>query len=498
MRTYKVYKILAVSTLTICFFFNLLPLSTRTLAANIDTTASQIDFSQEPEDVPLPLNQEVMEMIKFFQTERRGQIQKALSKMDQYLPMFKQILKEEGVPEVLAYLPFIESAYDPIARSNVGARGIWQFMPSTGRRYGLRVDSWVDERIHPEKSCRAAARYLKNYYNKFGNWTLAVAAYNAGPTRINRAVRKLKTSDFWKIKKSRYIRSQTKRYIPAFIAGVHIARSPYNYGFLYISHSSPEYETVTIPESTDLAVIAKCIGTDTKTLHNLNPELKRSVTPYNYTDYELRIPVGTKSKFDTEFVKIPASERLVKTYHKVRRGDTLSQIATKYGTSVRDLMKANGLTSAHRLSVGKTLLVPLIPGYTASDLKSYNTGYTPRSRYSAGQKLTHKVRWGDSLYKIANRYRTDIHSICQWNSIDTNTVIKPGMYLTVYYKKRVGSDTTVQNSFPTGEHLTYVVRKGDSLFSIARRHNTTIKKIKAANNMRGSRLYPGDKLLIPR
>ncbi len=470
-------------------------------ACSVTITAKELDKKQfispirhipELDGVPLPMNDDVLKMIKFFQTERREPILKALSLMDRYLEDFKRIFREEGIPEVIAYLPFIESAYDPLARSNVGARGIWQFMPSTGRMFGLKINSWIDERAHPEKSCRAAARYLNQYYKKFGSWTLAIAAYNAGPTRINRAVRRLGTSDFWRIKKSRYIRGQTKRYIPAFIAGVHIARNPHFYGFLYTKKPLPESETVTIEGPADLSIIAKCAETDVKTIREMNPELRRSITPYSHKTYEINIPKNSKEKFLKAFAEIPEEKRIVKTYYKIRRGDTLSHIARKFGTSVRELMSANNLRSTRHLRIGRTLVVPLIPGYSSYKYaESSYRGGTP-SKYKRGQKLTHRVRRGDSLYKIARRYRTDIKSLCEWNNISASGTLHPGKKLVVYYRTRSGKEPLSE-----GKHVVYTVRYGDSLYSIARAYNTTVRSLRKLNNIRHSKIYPGDTLLIP-
>jgi membrane-bound lytic murein transglycosylase D len=454
---------------------------------------NRISNNTQSDVVPLPLNKDVLKMIKFFQTERRESILKALTLMDRHLDDFRKIFREEGIPEVIAYLPFIESAYDPVAKSSAGARGIWQFMPSTARIYGLRVDSWIDERVDPEKSCRAAAKYLGYYYNKFGNWTLTIAAYNAGPTRIRRAIRRLGTRDFWKIKKSRYIRSQTKRYIPAFIAGVHIARNPYLYGFIYAKKRKTVYDIVNIHSPTDLSVVAKCVNTDIHYIRKLNPELSRSITPYKYKKYPLRIPIGTRETFLAAYAKIPESKRIIKTFYKVRRGDTLSVISRRYGVSVREIMSSNHIRSTRRLRIGQTLTIPLIPGY--SNYKTRYASASPRkykSKYTKGQKIIHKIRRGDSLYKLAGKYRTDIYSICSWNGIDARHTLYPGRKITLYYRKTLKNITQ-----PTGKTFVYTVRRGDSLYKIARAHNTTIAMLKRANNLRKSRLFPGEKLIIP-
>jgi membrane-bound lytic murein transglycosylase D len=458
------------------------------------------------EEIPLPLNQDVLDMIFFFQTERVPQIEKALSLMDRYLVRMQEIFREEGIPEVLAYLPFIESAYDPLAKSHVGARGIWQFMPSAAKMYGLKVDYWIDERVDPEKSCRAAAKYLKFYYKKFGDWTLAIASYNAGPTRINRASKKLNTTDFWEIKKSRYIRHQTKSYIPAFIAGVYIAKNPQAFGFKHVKSPLEPYETVIIPDMTELSVIARCAGTDVLALKRLNPELRRQMTPRGHKDYVLRVPAGTAELFAAEFSRIKPEDRIRNLYYTVKSGDTLSSIVKRYRVGVNDLLTMNSLKSTRALKTGSVLIIPIVHGEITSRMiadlepekpEKIKNEIQKQPRYSKGEQVSYKIRFGDSLSLIARRFRTDIGSVCEWNGISQNEVLSPGSRLTIFYSIRVEKDRTAAKASVNGSFLTYVVQQGDTLYDIARNYNVSISNLKSINRIRGSRLYPGDKLLIP-
>ena len=458
------------------------------------------------EDIPLPLNQDVLDMIFFFQTERVPQIEKALSLMDRYLVRMQEIFREEGIPEVLAYLPFIESAYDPLAKSHVGARGIWQFMPSAAKMYGLKIDYWIDERVDPEKSCRAAAKYLKFYYKKFGDWTLAIASYNAGPTRINRASKKLNTTDFWEIKKSRYIRHQTKSYIPAFIAGVYIAKNPQAFGFKHVKSPLEPYETVIIPDMTEMSVIARCAGTDVLTLKRLNPELRRQMTPRGHKDYVLRVPAGTAELFAAEFSRIKPEDRIRNLYYTVKSGDTLSSIAKRYRVGVNDLLTMNSLKSTRALKTGSVLIIPMVHGEITSRMiadlepekpEKIKNEIWKQPRYSKGEQVSYKVRSGDSLSVIARRFRTDIGSVCEWNGISQNEVLRQGSRLIIFYSIRVEKDRTAAKASVNGSFLTYVVQQGDTLYDIARNYNVSISNLKSINRIRGSRLYPGDKLLIP-
>ena len=467
----------------------------------VETPALIID-----EEIPLPLNQDVLDMIFFFQTERVPQIEKALSLMDRYLVRMQEIFREEGVPEVLAYLPFIESAYDPLAKSRVGARGVWQFMPSAAKMYGLKVDYWIDERVDPEKSCRAAAKYLKFYYKKFGDWTLAIASYNAGPTRINRASKKLNTTDFWEIKKSKYIRHQTKSYIPAFIAGVYIAKNPQAFGFKHVKSPLEPYETVIIPDMTELSVIARCAGTDVLTLKRLNPELRRQMTPRGHKDYVLRVPAGTAELFAAEFSRIKPEDRIRNLYYTVKSGDTLSSIAKRYRVGVNDLLTMNSLKSTGALKTGSVLIIPMVHGEITSRMiadlepekpEKIKNEIHKQPRYSKGEQVSYKIRFGDSLSLIAQRFRTDIGSVCEWNGISPNEILRPGSRLTIFYSIRVEKDGTSARKSVDASFLTYVVQQGDTLYDIARNYNVSISNLKSINRIRGSRLYPGDKLLIP-
>ena len=457
-------------------------------------------------DIPLPLNQDVLDMIIFFQTERVQPIEKALSLMDRYLPRMQEIFREEGIPEVLAYLPFIESAYDPLAKSRVGARGIWQFMPAAAKTYGLRVDYWIDERVDPEKSCRAAAKYLKYYYQKFGDWTLAIASYNAGPNRISKASKKLSTKDFWEIRKSKYIRHQTKSYIPAFIAGVYIAQNPTAFGFKHEPIPLELYEVIVIPDMTELSVIASCAGTDVPTLQRLNPELKRQMTPRGYTDYQIRIPAGLSAAFVAEFSKIKPEDRIRNLYYAVKRGDTLSSIAKRYRVSQDELRSINNIRSSRSLKTGSVLIIPVIHGSSVQQMiaeterSSVNESIISKriqQRYSKGERVEYKVRYGDSLSLIAKRFRTNIESVCAWNNINVDQILNSGTRLTVYYLTKVEKGIQPASKAVNSSFLTHVVQQGDTLYDIAKSYNVSIANIKSINRIKGSRLYPGDKLLIP-
>jgi membrane-bound lytic murein transglycosylase D len=271
--------------------------------------------------------------------------------------MMKGILREKGLPEELFYLALIESGYDPMAFSRAKASGIWQFVGKTGKRFGLKVDKWVDERRDPEKSTYAAAAYLKNLYGMFNDWDLAMASYNAGEGRILKAMKKANSQDFWAISQQRTVKRETKEYVPMFLAALTIAQSPDKYGFQNIEYSPPlVYEKVTVPKATSLSTIAKAAETDLSTIQALNPALKKGKTP-PHSSFEIKLPPGKKETFEKNFStlnKPPAKHKK----HRVRKGENISSIAQKYQLTLLDLCDLNDLSPKDRIKPGTILLLP--------------------------------------------------------------------------------------------------------------------------------------------
>jgi membrane-bound lytic murein transglycosylase D len=275
--------------------------------------------------------------------------------------MIKAILRENGLPEDLSYIALIESGLNPKARSRANAVGMWQFIRGTGKRYGLRVDWWIDERMDPEKATVAAAKYLKNLYDQFGSWYLAAAGYNAGEGKISRAVKRHGTDDFWTLAShKRPLKRETKEYVPKYLAAMLIAKDPLVYGFDEQDHTRViAYDKVSIPNATDVRVIAEAAGTTVEEIKALNPELLRWFTPPNYPGYEIKIPAGTKDLFLKRFSDVPPSQRIAFLTHKVKKGETLSKIAKRYGTSVDPIVYLNNLKSTKRIRAGTVLMVPV-------------------------------------------------------------------------------------------------------------------------------------------
>ena len=325
------------------------------------TAESPIEEEEITYDVPVVVNDKVELFIKYFQTRGRKYFEKWLERSEMYLPMLKDIFRQNGLPEDLAYIALIESGFNPNAKSRARAVGMWQFMKWTGKKYGLKVDLWVDERRDPEKATWAAARYLKNLYGIFNSWHLAAASYNAGEGRVLRALKKHKTDDFWVVaKQKKTLKREARDYIPKYIAAMLIAKEPAKYGF-YDLEFEPQsaYAKVAIPGATDLRVIAQACKCSVDDIKELNPELLRWFTPPNESEYEIKLPAEKAEIFKINFAVIPPAERLNFLVHKIKRGETLSTIARRYSTSIESILYLNKMKSAKYVKVGAELVVPI-------------------------------------------------------------------------------------------------------------------------------------------
>jgi len=318
-------------------------------------------LKKEPEfDIPIIINAKVKEFIQHFQTAIRDRFATYLARSERYIAFMKNLLKEHGLPEDMVYLAFIESGFDPHAYSRSKAAGPWQFISWTGKRYGLKVNWWVDERRDPEKSTIAAAKYLKDLYEMFECWYLAAAGYNAGEYKIVRAMKRFRTDDFWMLTKYQYLKRETKNYVPQMIAAALIAKDPEKYGFTDIEYQEPlQYEKVKVPEVTGLSAVAKACETSLEEIRDLNPEILRGVTPPNETEYEVKIPFGKRELFLKNFETLQALERFEFKTHRIKNGETLAGIAKRYRVDLEPMLEINHLKKTSRISKGMTLLIPI-------------------------------------------------------------------------------------------------------------------------------------------
>ena len=472
-----------------------------TAEAEIKTTKS---------DLPLVLNDQVAMFINYFSsTKGRHTLEHGLTRAGQYRDMISQTFKEVGVPQDLIYLAMAESGFQPLAVSHAGARGMWQFMAGRGSMYGLDRNWWVDDRQDPVKSTRAAALHLKDLYGEFGDWYLAMAAYNTGPGNIQHAVERTGYADFWELYKRGVLPKETQNYVPIIVAVTIMAKNPAQYGLQSVVPEKPvPIDEVRINYPVDLRLVAECLDTSAETLQQLNPSLLRMTTPKDQT-FGLNLPAGTKDKYEAAIALIPPDMRTFWRYHRVEYGETLGSIAHKYHTSTSVIEEANNLES-DEVTVGSKLIIPIAQG-SAGDSVTYS------------KKATHyKVRKGDTVGSIADDFQVPVDKVRKWNRLKGNTVAVGRMLL--IYKPLGGSDGHVVASGdddpPTkpGKNVktsasvrsgtkpaslspaaTYhKVKKGETLSSIAQSYNTTVANLKKNNTNLSANLRPGEVLVIHR
>jgi membrane-bound lytic murein transglycosylase D len=448
-------------------------------------------------DIPVVLNPRVLAYIEAFQTRLRDEFESGLKRSGAYLPMIKKIFREEGLPEDLAYMAHQESAFKLNAYSRARAKGMWQFMSFTGRKYGLRSDLWVDERSDFEKATRAAANYLKELHARYGDWYLAMAAYNAGEGKIDRALARSHAKDYWALTKTRYIRTETKWYVAAILASILIDKSPEDYGFFVDLDPELNWDTLTIDKATDLQVVADAAGVPLETVRSLNPELRGLVTPPNRDTYVLRVPDGTKDDVETKFETLADEQRVSWTLHEVRPGETFSFIARKHGIPVRAVLDANPRLAGKRLRRGMVLNIPISKSMPQVSLAAASEDPT----FDMGEKVVHRVRKGETLQQIAAKYRTTIANLRRWNSLN-GTTIRPGQRLVAYYGEKGNGPRPDQDSSNAavsvnGGRIEYRVQTGDTLGSIAVKFGVTSDDLCRWNKLPPDTvLRPGDRVLV--
>jgi membrane-bound lytic murein transglycosylase D len=444
-------------------------------------------------DLPIELNDRVLGFMEYYQKGRgRNSIIAGLERMGMYRPMIEGILKEEGVPLDLIYLCQAESAFLPRALSRASAKGMWQFISSRGAEYGLNQTWWVDERSDPEKSTRAAARHLKDLYADFGDWYLAMAAYNAGPQRIRRALIKTGGTTFWDLADKKALPKETINYIPNIIALAILGSDPDKYGIVFKPKAPLETERVTVDKATDLRVIAEAIGVPLDELRGLNGHVLQMTTPPNDADFELILPRGYADAFEEKVAGLPDNERVRYRYHQVRKGDTLSVIAKKYGSTVAVLRQVNSLTTKSVLSIGQTVLIPSsgvsAPKPASASAKASSTSPTPTSATTT----SYTVRKGDNLSDIATRFHVTVADLKKWNNLSSSQ-INSGRKLIVSQPAVASSSSSSMEP----HKVVHRVQKGETLVKIASDYQTTVDNIISWNTRDDlSVLHPGDQITL--
>ena len=489
-------------------------------------------------EIALDDNEHVQKWVRYFQGKGRPYMQQYLSRSTRYLPMMKNVLRENGLPEELVYISLIESGFSPRAHSRSNAVGYWQFIKSTGRRFGLHVDPFIDERRDPVLSTRAAAEYFKALYSLFGSWHLSMAAYNVGEMRVKRAVTRYYTKDFWAlIKKRRALPAETKNYVPKFIAAVIICKDPKKYGFSEIDYQDPlSYDTVALNGAISITKLANNLNVDPEELKLLNPKFRTDFVPISRgTETFVRIPVGRAddaqaalSMSGTVQPKVLQAEYY---FYRIHRGDTLSTVARKHRTTVSRLRRLNNLSNRTMLHVGRSIKVPDPGGdgikYASGEEDNRAPSGAPSVESSAGVEF-HTVRRGENLTTISRKYGVSVSDLLRMNNLGNHTTLRKGQKLRVkeetfpksaavrkkqnlvmtQFKSKSGRSVAsaqrgrgakaVSVAAETRPMRRHVVRRGETLFDVSKKYGVGLNRLARANGLRVNyRVMAGQRLLIP-
>lgn len=465
--------------------------------------------------IPLVVNRQVENAIKYFTTRGRKVFNIWLKRAGRYERLIKDILKEEGVPEELFYLGMIESGFNPHARSYARAVGIWQFISTTGRAYGLRHNWWFDERRDPMLSTRAAARHLKDLYDRFGDWYLAMAGYNYSPRKIEKRLQRKGVNEYWDLPR---LPRQTRNYIPTFIAAATLAQDPEAHGFHVQPDPPVEFDTVTVRECVDLNVVAECVGSTFSEIKMLNPALLRWCTPPTEEKWVLNLPSGTREQFLANYSKVPDSKKLSWVHHRIRYGETLSTIARKYRVSISEIKRFNKIRGT-LIRAGHHLVIPVPQNKQyyqkfasqTSEPSASRKRYKPVKNVPGREKYPYTVKRGDTLWDIARKFGVTVTQVRQWNGLGYSRIIRPGQQLNIWLPEGtepgaelLAAKTKSASSGPapgdadppSSKKIIYEVREGDTLWDIAQQYGVSIRSIKRLNNMRSNLIRPGDRLTI--
>jgi membrane-bound lytic murein transglycosylase D len=407
--------------------------------------AVKADLAATEHDVPIPQNAKVLAAVELLSGRLRDYVQESLVRGSKYLPMIQNVFRAEGLPLDLAYIPVIESGFKPNALSKASAKGPWQFMKPTAQDHGLKTDWYIDERSDPEKATVAAAKYLKTLHRMFdGDWHLVLAAYNGGLGRLQRAMRASGADDFWSLaQSSRHLPRETREYVPLILAAIIVAKNPAQYGFQYAPGEAIAYEKVPVPRAVDLRRVAEWTGTTIDEIQALNPELRRWTTPVKYPDYEVKVPVGTAERLTARLASAPTTELGALNWYTVKRGETLATVARKLRVARVDLAEANHLSVRSRIRAGQDLIIPRAPATLMAARADRPAPSTVASRAIGGAGT------------VATVGRT--------------TESRP---------------------------VTYRVKRGDTLFSIAKLFDTTVASLRSLNRLSSSRIAVGDRLTV--
>lgn len=470
-------------------------------------------------------NERIQKYLDYMTKDNGANIRFLYRKIGRYENLIKGVIKQEGISEDLIYLAMIESGFSATAKSRAHAVGPWQFTKATATLYGMNVDWWVDERRDIFVSTKAAVKHLKDLFAIYGDWYLALAAYDAGPGGVNRAMKKNNTRDYWEMTK---MPREAKNYVPYFIASATIAKNPAQFGVTLEKDSPMNVDTVTVTECLDLEIIANCVSSTVDSIRDINPALLRWCTPPTITRYLLKIPSGTRAKFQENYAKIPQEKKRSWVRYQVKYGETLSLIANRYGTDVKAIMQANQLKSSVNLITGQYIIIPVAPkSYTATavttpaNTKTYSNTNASNYSSSAGtsstvvtkkkaddkagkKKILYKVEGGNTLGEIAEWYNILAQNIRDWNGLYYGDPIFPGQVLTLWidtyipdegYRNATKKKAKEVAADEPGTKI-YVVQDNDTLISIAKLFNVEVSSIKRWNKLSSNTIRVGEKLKI--
>ncbi len=507
-------------------------------------------------EIKFDQNEYVDVWIKYFKGRGRPYMERYLSRSTRYLPMMKNVMRENGLPEDLVYIALIESGFSPLAHSKANAVGYWQFIRSTGKRFGMQIDTFTDERRDPVLSTRAAAEYFKALHNLLGDWHLAMASYNVGEGRVKRAVSKYRTRDFWALlQKRRALPAETRNYVPKFIAAAMIAKDPAKYGFTEIIYQDPlSYDTVALQSPISLTKLANNLNVEVEDLQLLNPKFRTDFVPIaRGNETVVRIPVGRASDALAALsMSVTAQPKILQAEHvfyRVRRGDNLSTIARKHRTTVSQIRRLNDISNRTMLKVGRSLKVPDQGGegitYATDEEDSRQPAGSGKGAVLAvakangkaeakTEKIFHTVRRGDNLSTIARRYNLSMDDLLKLNRLSNRSVIRKGQKLRVRpdapsptsaavknrqsialasfkteaAKSNAAKTKSVTKELPRTARVAaqtakaaarkHVVKRGETLYDVSKKYGLSMNQLAKANKIRiNYRVMAGEKLSIP-
>lgn len=446
---------------------------------------SKDKIKKERFDIPVDYNDDVQRWVRYFSGPGHKYYQRWLNRAPEFTTMMKEKLNAANLPEDLVYLSMIESGYSTHAYSSAAAVGLWQFIRPTGREMGMRVDEWIDERRDPELATDAAVKFLGILHRQFGDWRLAWAAYNGGPGRVSRRIKKYKTRDFWTLSKKGAFPSETDNYVPKIMAAAIIGKAPQKYGFtLPKPKTYPSYMTVQVDGSISVEVLAKCAQMQEKSFRKVNPKIRKWALPSKPKKQSIHVP--DKDRFVTCLNKIPKKNRMRYREHKIKKGESLAQIAIKYKISVASIQVANKIKNPNRISIGQTLIIP------AGELSTSTIASYKKSKKSTKAKI-YKVKKGDNLQKIAAQNGTSVKKIKKWNGLKKDTIYV-GQKLTL---SPTTSSNKKQKKSTSTKPTSYTIKKGDNLQKIATRYRVKVSDLLRWNNLKNAnKIYVGQKIKI--